>query len=85
VARLANGAIAGGTRRLVDVVRRVVTYAGVSLLDAVTAASATPASLFGLADVTGSLVAGLHADVLVVDDALTPVRVMRAGQWLPLS
>ncbi len=67
------GRLAGGTSRLLDVVRRVVHHAGVSLADAVTAASTTPAALLGLAD-RGALGVGLRADVLVVDDALQPVR-----------
>lgn len=88
VARLAgegpsgSRSIAGGTSRLVEVVRRVVRHAGVDLLSAVTAASATPAALLGLGGVTGALAAGLRADVLVTDEALVPQRVMRAGRWL---
>ncbi|MCO1660122.1 N-acetylglucosamine-6-phosphate deacetylase [Pseudonocardia humida] len=84
VARLAGdppGAIAGGTSRLIDVVRRVVRHSGVGLADAVTAASATPARLLGLADV-GDLVAGRRADLVLTDDDLTPVAVMRAGHWV---
>jgi N-acetylglucosamine-6-phosphate deacetylase len=84
VARLVGdppGAIAGGTSRLVDVVRRVVRHAGVGLADAVTAASATPARLLGLADV-GDLVAGRRADLVLTDDDLTPLSVMRAGRWV---
>ena len=44
-ARLAgDGSIAGGVATLLDVVRFVVRQAGVPLVDAVTAASATPAA-----------------------------------------
>jgi len=84
VARLATaegpGAIAGGTARLVDVVRRTVA-AGVPLADAVRAASATPADLLGLSDV-GQLAAGMRADVLVTDADLNPTAVLRAGAWV---
>ena len=81
-ARLADGgSIAGGVATLLDVVRWCVTDAGIPLLDAVTAASATPAQAIGLPDV-GSLAAGQRADVLVVDDDLRPTRVMRRGSWL---
>ncbi|MDT7617019.1 MAG: N-acetylglucosamine-6-phosphate deacetylase [Pseudonocardiales bacterium] len=73
--------LAGGTARLIDVVRRVVRHAGVPLPAAVTAATATPARLLGLHDV-GALVAGHRADVLVTDAALTPRAVMRAGHWI---
>jgi N-acetylglucosamine-6-phosphate deacetylase len=88
VARLAGDApahersIAGGTARLVDVVRRVVQHAGVDLLTAVRAAATTPARLVGLDRELGAVAAGLRADLLVVDEELRPVRVMRGGSWL---
>jgi N-acetylglucosamine-6-phosphate deacetylase len=77
----ASRSIAGGTARLVDVLRHTVGNAGVGLAAAVTAATATPAQLLGLGDITGALRPGLRADLLVVDDALHPVRVMSAGRW----
>lgn len=90
VARLATGPadagglrpLAGGTARLLDVVRRVVRHAGVDLADAVAAASSTPARLLGLADQRGGLAVGRDADVLVVDDDLQPVAVAVAGRWV---
>ncbi len=85
VARLvgerAPGAIAGSTARLVDVVRVAVT-AGVSLADAVLAATATPARLLGLADDVGTLAPGMRADVLVTDADLHPTAVLQAGRWV---
>jgi N-acetylglucosamine-6-phosphate deacetylase len=84
VARLAGpdgpGAIAGGTARLIDVVRLAVA-AGVPLADAVLAATGTPARLLGREDV-GCLAAGVRADVLVTDPELTPTAVLRAGRWV---
>ncbi|MEP6800052.1 MAG: amidohydrolase family protein [Lapillicoccus sp.] len=81
-ARLAEGgSIAGGVTTLLDVVRWCVAEAGIALRDAVTAASATPAATMALAGV-GRLRAGYRADVLVVDDDLYPVEVMRGGTWL---
>lgn len=88
VARLAGaeppeaGSLAGGTARLVDVVRRCVTHAGVDLVAAVTAASATPARLLGLDAEVGSLRAGMRADILCTDEDLRPSAVMRAGAWV---
>ena len=76
-----DGSIAGGVATMLDVVRWCVTEAGIPLVDAVTAASATPAQAVGLAAV-GSLEAGQRADVLVVDDDLRLTRVMRRGSWL---
>jgi len=90
VARLTTGPVdaaglrplAGGTARLLDVVRRVVRHAGVDLADAVAAASGTPARLLGLADDRGGLVVGRRADVVVVDDDLQPVAVAVGGDWV---
>ncbi|MEO7235477.1 MAG: amidohydrolase family protein [Lapillicoccus sp.] len=82
-ARLADGgAIAGGVATAVEVVRWCVQEAGVSLVDAVAAASRTPALAMGWPD-RGALETGLRADVLVVDQAFDPVRVMRSGSWVP--
>ena len=75
-----SGAIAGGTAHLLDVLRTTVA-AGVGLVDAVTAAAATPAAVLGRTDV-GALAPGLRADVLEVDDDMRPLRVMRGGEWL---
>ena len=81
-ARLADGgAIAGGVATLLEVLRWCVTEVGVPLLDAVTAASRTPAAVMGWTDV-GALEAGRRADLLVVDDGYQPVRVLRAGAWV---
>ena len=77
------GAIAGGTAHMVDLVRRAVHHAGVDLRAAVTAASATPAALLGLAHEVGDLRPGLRADVLVTDPDLDPVAVLAAGAWVP--
>jgi N-acetylglucosamine-6-phosphate deacetylase len=81
VARLAaGGAIAGGTSHLLDVVRTVVA-SGVPLVEAVRAASLTPAEVLGRTDV-GALTAGRRADVVVVDADLRPLGVLRGGRWV---
>jgi len=74
--------IAGGTSHLLEIVARVASRASVPLVDAVGAASRTPARLLGIDDRVGALAAGLRADVLVVDDALRLERVMHRGEWL---
>ena len=71
-----EASIAGGTSRLLDVIRTSV-HGGVALADAVRAATLTPARALGLP--AGLLEAGALADVLVVDADLRPVRVFRAG------
>ena len=70
--------LAGSTSHLLDEVRWVVT-AGVALVDAVRAASTTPADVAGLTDV-GALRPGLRADVLVTDTNLAPQQVWRSGR-----
>lgn len=81
-ARLADGgSLAGGVSTLLDQVRWCVTDLGIELVDAVTAAALTPARALSLAGV-GSLVPGSRADVLVVDEGLAPLRVLRHGAWL---
>lgn len=77
----ANAAIAGGTSSLAAILRRAVR-AGVPMRDAVRSATAVPAGLLGLADTVGRLVPGLQADLVVLDDDLTPTGVIRRGGWL---
>jgi N-acetylglucosamine-6-phosphate deacetylase len=89
VARLAGpdgvgeGSIAGGTRTLVEVVTTAVA-SGVSLADAVIAASETPARVLGLPS-RGALRPGLAADLVITDTELALRQVMRAGRFLLLS
>lgn len=81
VARLEHGgAIAGSTARLVDVLRHTVA-AGVPITDATRAAATTPATLLGLDHEVGRLASGLRADLLLLDDDLTPTAVLRHGAW----
>lgn len=78
VARLASdGAIAGGTAHLLDVLRHTVA-AGVDLVTAVRMASVVPAGVLGRTD-AGRLEAGARADVLITDDDLRPLAVLRSG------
>jgi N-acetylglucosamine-6-phosphate deacetylase len=74
--------IAGGTARLLEVVRRCVQEAGVDLVSAVTAATLAPAEAVGLGGVAGRLVPGRRADLVVVDEELALRRVLRAGEWV---
>jgi N-acetylglucosamine-6-phosphate deacetylase len=76
-----DGSLAGGVSTLLEQVRWCVQELGVDLLDAVTAASRTPAAALTL-DRVGTLAAGQHADVLVVDEALALRQVLRRGHWL---
>ncbi len=82
-ARLAdNGSLAGGVATSLDLVRVCVQDAGVTLVDAVTAATATPAAALGLP--AGRLVPGAAADLVVLDGDLALVAVMRR-EWLSVA
>lgn len=78
VARLVkDGAIAGGTAHLLDVVR-CAWRAGIPLIDAVFSASVQGARILGDSRV-GALAVGKQADVLMVDAELRPMNVYRKG------
>ncbi|GAA1963886.1 amidohydrolase family protein [Nocardioides panacihumi] len=80
VATLArNGSLAGGTTRLADVVRRLVTL-GLAPTDVVRAATSSPARAAGLA--APGLQVGERADLVVAGHDLRPRRVMKGGNWV---
>lgn len=72
--------LAGSTAGTADLLRHAVLGAGVALAAASAALSATPARLLGLDD-AGSLEAGRSADLVVLDDELAVLEVMRSGLW----
>jgi len=80
-----GGSLAGSTLTMDAAFRNLVKSCGLGVLDAVMAASTRPAALLGLGDVTGRLAPGFAADVVLLDDALRPVSVMRRGEWVPSS
>lgn len=80
VARLTVGdSIAGSTLTLDDALRRAVHEVGISLADAVTALTTTPARAIGRAADLGQLAPGFAADAVLLDDDLTVARVWAAG------
>ena len=82
VARLAEGGSIAGSTLTMDVALRNAVEAGLTLVEAVTMASTTPARLLGLAGQTGSLLPGHRADVVVLTSDLALTRVMRSGSWV---
>nr|MCU0510468.1 amidohydrolase family protein [Anaerolineae bacterium] len=73
----------GGSTTLLGRMLPILTgVVGVSLLDAVTMCSRTPARVVGWGDRVGSIEAGKVADLVVLDDGLLPARVMLRGVWL---
>lgn len=77
-----NGALAGGTATLLEVVRKTIE-AGVAPEYAVKAATLVPARILGLADQIGSLKAGMRADIVAVDGDFGLAAVLRGGHPLP--
>ena len=79
VARLVDGgAIAGSTLTMDRAVRFAAHDVGMSLADAVAAATSTPARMLGLTD-RGSLAVGQRADLCHLSDDLDLLRVWQAG------
>lgn len=77
-ARRADGTLAGSVLTMDRAVRTAVDL-GISELDALTAATATPARLVGRPEL-GTLRPGTPADVVVLDEDLTVRRVLCEGQ-----
>jgi N-acetylglucosamine-6-phosphate deacetylase len=77
-----SGSLAGSTLTLDQAFRRAVHEVGLSIEDAVAAASTNPARVLGLSDRCGAIRPGLAADLVLLDDDLQVRRVMVAGRWL---
>lgn len=73
---------AGSIATMDRVVRNMVKLAGVSLSDAVTMATATPARVAGLDRRKGHLLPGFDADIVLLDDDLQVRAVMAMGNLL---
>lgn len=75
-------AFAGSIATMDRQMRNMVQLAGVSLCDAVTMATATPARVAGLADRKGYLKPGYDADIVLMDQDLQVQTVMAMGNIL---
>ena len=75
LATLADGTIAGSATNLYDGMCNAASF-GISLCEAVAAATMIPAKSIGVYDEIGSLTPGKRADVLLVDRDLNLVRVL---------
>lgn len=76
--RLPDGTLAGSALTMDAAIRNVLAEAGVSLEDALVAATATPAAVLGLGD-RGELIEGRRADLVVIDAALAVEATYVAG------
>ena len=73
--------IAGSTLTMEGAVKNVVRFAGVSIVEASRMASENQARLLGLPRLTGRIVTGGLADLVVLDDELTVQGSMVGGSW----
>jgi len=81
VAKLPDrSAFAGSVATADRLVRTMITQAGISLLEAVQMMTSTPASILGILDRKGSLVAGKDADLLIFDEDIQIQMTMIKGQ-----
>lgn len=76
---LDDGTLAGSDLDMASAVRFMAREAGVPLKEALRMASRYPARLLGLPD-RGRLTPGARADIVALDDALTPRRVWIGGR-----
>jgi N-acetylglucosamine-6-phosphate deacetylase len=75
-----QGVLAGSSLDMASAIRNVMAQAGVPLRTAAAMASAVPARFLGLQDETGTIAAGLRADLVLVDDDLTVLRSWIGGR-----
>lgn len=78
-----DGTLAGSCLTMMDAVRNTVQLCGVSLADAATMASKTPAQMLGLAGDMGSIEPGQMADLVAVNEQLSIAALWQHG--LPIS
>jgi N-acetylglucosamine-6-phosphate deacetylase len=74
--------IAGSTLTMGQAVKNVVRFAGVGIVAASRMASENQARLLGRPGVTGRIVTGSLADLVVLDEELTVQATMVGGTWI---
>lgn len=82
VARMADGTLASSTLTMDAAVRNLVRLCNVSLADAISMGSTTPAGAMGYGASKGKLVAGFDADLAVLDARLQPIATWIGGDIL---
>ncbi|WP_442588250.1 N-acetylglucosamine-6-phosphate deacetylase [Pedobacter sp. AW31-3R] len=81
VAKLQDrSAFAGSVATMDRLVRNMVNMAGATLEDAVKMASLTPASIIGIHEQKGSIVAGKDADIVIFDKDIHILKTMVSGE-----
>ena len=80
-ARTHDGAIAGSTLSMWEAVLNLASFAGVSMENAIYAATMAPALEIGLESEIGSIAIGKRADLLVLAEDNTVSRILCGGYW----
>ena len=80
-ARTHDGAIAGSTLSMWEAVLNLSAFAGVSMENAIYAATMAPALEIGLESEIGAIAIGKRADLLVLDDNNAISRILCGGYW----
>lgn len=75
-----NGVLAGSDLDMASAVRNSVQMLDLDLPTAVMMASAAPAAFLGMQDCRGVIAAGQAADLVLLDDALSPMATWIAGR-----
>ncbi|MCX7669201.1 MAG: N-acetylglucosamine-6-phosphate deacetylase [Anaerolineae bacterium] len=82
-ARLADGTLAGSVLSLDQAVRNLMAFTGCGLAEALTAVTAAPAALLGMAAVRGRIAAGMIADLVLLDADLRVAATVVRGHLIP--
>ncbi len=84
-ARTHEGAIAGSTLSLLDGVKNLAAFAGITFNEALYHATAAPAKMLGIFDSVGSLEVGKTANMLVLDNELNVREVIFEGNSVKVT
>lgn len=79
-ARTHEGAIAGSTLSLIDGVKNLAAFAGITFNEALYNATVAPAKMLGIFDSVGSLEVGKTANMLILDNELNVREVIFKGE-----
>jgi len=79
VARIASGSLAGSTLTLERAVRHIMAAGQVSLYEALSMASSTPARALGLTR-KGAIAVGMDADLILLDESANVLMTMVCGE-----